>query len=212
MNNAGDLAVYVHWPYCARICPYCDFNVYKRRADDTLLPAILDDLTYWRGLSGPRRVTSLHFGGGTPSLMTPNQVAAVIAKVAELWGDATPEIAIEANPHEANADSWRGYARAGVTRMSLGVQSFHDGALTFLGRDHDGAKARAALTLATDIFPSVSVDLIFGSSSELRAVAEVYAYDNAKERFVQDFVDAWTKVMTLDRFDLRHDLSAKLSK
>ena len=156
------LAVYVHWPYCARICPYCDFNVYKRREDDILLPAILADLKHWRELSGPREVTSIHFGGGTPSLMTPAQVGAVIEAVDSLWGTDDIEIALEANPHEMNAADWRGYRAAGLNRMSLGVQSFNDEALSFLGRDHDGNTAKAALDLALNIFPSVSADLIFG--------------------------------------------------
>ena len=163
------LAVYIHWPYCARICPYCDFNVYKRRDDAALLPAILKDLAYWRELSGPREISSIHFGGGTPSLMTPAQVGAVIEQVDRLWGMDGIEIALEANPHEMNAQDWRGYKAAGLTRMSLGVQSFNDGALKFLGRDHDGETARKALDLAMEIFPSVSADLIFGWAGQTRA-------------------------------------------
>jgi len=162
-EREAPLAVYIHWPYCARICPYCDFNVYKRREDDQLLPAILTDLVHWRALTGARQLSSIHFGGGTPSLMTPDQVRAVIQTVTELWGvESMPEIALEANPHEMNEADWRGYRDAGLTRLSLGVQSFHDDALKFLGRDHDGKTARAALELAMDIFPSVSADLIFG--------------------------------------------------
>lgn len=156
------LAIYIHWPYCARICPYCDFNVYKRRKDDGLLPAILKDLTFWRDLSGPREISSIHFGGGTPSLMTPTQIGAVIEQVNHLWGMGDIERALEANPHEMNAQDWHGYRAAGLTRLSLGVQSFNDAALKFLGRDHDGKTARAALDLAMEIFPSVSADLIFG--------------------------------------------------
>jgi len=156
------LAVYIHWPYCARICPYCDFNVYKRREDDALLPAIVKDLEHWRELSGPRQISSIHFGGGTPSLMSSSQVGAVIEQVDNLWGVGDIEIALEANPHELNAQDWRGYRDAGLTRMSLGVQSFNDGALKLLGRDHDGKTARKALDLAMEIFPSVSADLIFG--------------------------------------------------
>ena len=163
------LAVYIHWPYCARICPYCDFNVYKRREDDALLPAILTDLAHWREMSGPREVTSIHFGGGTPSLMTSAQVGAVIDEVTTLWGLGDIEIALEANPHEMNAKDWRGYRAAGLNRLSLGVQSFHDEALKFLGRDHDGKTARTALDLALEIFPSVSADLIFGWTGQTQA-------------------------------------------
>ncbi len=161
-GKTDNLAVYIHWPYCARICPYCDFNVYKRREDDTLLPAILADLKHWRELAGPRQITSIHFGGGTPSLMRPKQIGAVIDRVNTLWGLGDIEIALEANPHEMNAQDWRDYHAAGLNRLSLGIQSFRDDALKFLGRDHDGSAARAALDLAMEIFPSVSADLIFG--------------------------------------------------
>jgi len=167
-----NLAVYIHWPYCARICPYCDFNVYKRRADDALLPAILQDLVYWRDLSGPREISSIHFGGGTPSLMTPAQIEAVVQGVDGLWGLGEVEIALEANPHEMNAADWQGYRAAGLNRLSLGVQSFNDDALKFLGRDHDGQQARAALDLALEIFPSVSADLIFGWSGQTDSMLE----------------------------------------
>lgn len=156
------LAIYIHWPYCARICPYCDFNVYKRREDDQLLPAILADLKHWRDLSGPRDVTSIHFGGGTPSLMTPAQVNKVIETVDTLWSASNIEIALEANPHEMNVEDWQGYRGAGLNRLSLGIQTFDNNALRFLGRDHDSQTARDALDLAMKIFPSVSADLIFG--------------------------------------------------
>ncbi|GGX75499.1 coproporphyrinogen III oxidase [Litorimonas cladophorae] len=159
---SAPLAIYIHWPYCARICPYCDFNVYKRKEDTALLPAILRDLEHWRELTGSRTITSIHFGGGTPSLMSPVQVGAIIDKVADLWTFYAPEIALEANPHEMSAADWRGYRDAGLTRMSLGIQTFHDPALKFLGRDHDGTTAQSALDLALDIFPSVSADIIFG--------------------------------------------------
>ena len=167
------LAVYIHWPYCARICPYCDFNVYKRKNDTALLPAILADLEHWRELSGPRDVTSIHFGGGTPSLMTAAQIAAVIETVERLWGFGDIEIALEANPHEMNADIWRDYHAAGLNRMSLGVQSFNDVALAFLGRDHNGGAARKALDLALEIFPSVSADLIFGWVGQSQAELDI---------------------------------------
>ena len=163
------LVVYIHWPYCARICPYCDFNVYKRREDDALLPAILKDLEHWRELSGLRQISSIHFGGGTPSLMSSSQVGAVLEQVDNLWGVGDIEIALEANPHEMSAEDWRGYHAAGLSRLSLGVQSFNDAALSRLGRDHDGETARAALDLAMEIFPSVSADLIFGWAGQTQA-------------------------------------------
>ena len=168
----GDtLAVYIHWPYCARICPYCDFNVYKQKSDAGLTPSILSDLKGWRDWSGPREVSSIHFGGGTPSLMSAEDVRKTISQIKNLWGlSETCEIAIEANPHDAGEAKWRAYREAGINRLSLGVQSFHDPALKLLGRDHDAAQARRALELATEIFPSVSLDIIFGWAGQSEAL------------------------------------------
>lgn len=163
MNDPGSLAVYIHWPYCSRICPYCDFNVYKQRDDTALVGAILADLKYWRDWSGPRTVTSVHFGGGTPSLMTPHQISDILKVIRDLWTvDNKVEIAIEANPNDADKDRWLALSGAGINRMSLGVQSFHNPALKLLGRYHDKESARSATDLAVSIFPSVSMDLIFG--------------------------------------------------
>jgi len=161
MND--NLAVYIHWPYCARICPYCDFNVYKQKADAGLTPSILSDLKGWREWSGPREVSSIHFGGGTPSLMSGDAISKTISQIENLWGlSESCEIAIEANPHDADEVKWKAYRAAGINRLSLGVQSFHDPALKLLGRDHDAGEAKAALELAVDIFPYVSLDIIFG--------------------------------------------------
>lgn len=157
--------IYIHWPYCARICPYCDFNVYRSKGEDggALIAAIVKDLHHWRGLSGPRHLSSVHFGGGTPSLLTPAQIAALLNTISKLWGiRADREIAIEANPSDADKERWRGYMQTGINRLSLGVQSFDDRVLSFLGRDHDGDMARRALDLAVSIFPRVSADMIFG--------------------------------------------------
>jgi len=170
----SQLAVYIHWPYCARICPYCDFNVYKQKRDDALLGAILEDLKAWRARSGEREIVSIHFGGGTPSLMSERDMGAAVQMVDALWGvTGETEIAVEANPGDADAARWRGYRAAGINRLSLGVQSFDDSVLKRLGRDHDGVGAKAALALALEIFPNVSADIIFGhigqSAAHLRA-------------------------------------------
>ena len=166
-SQMSQLAVYIHWPYCARICPYCDFNVYKQKRDEGLLGAILADLKSWRARSGPREIISIHFGGGTPSLMSAADVSAVINAVEELWGvGKNVEIAVEANPGDADKARWEAYRAAGINRLSLGVQSFDDGVLKRLGRDHDGAGGKAALTLANAIFPSVSADIIFGHAGQ----------------------------------------------
>ena len=169
MSALAPLAVYIHWPYCARICPYCDFNVYKNKThiQTELLDAIARDLTAWRAMSGPREIISIHFGGGTPSLMTAAQIGYLIDQVESLWGiSAQTEIALEANPSDADNNRWREYRAAGITRLSLGIQSFDDDVLSRLGRDHDGDSSRAALALAMDIFASVSADMIFGHSGQ----------------------------------------------
>ena len=160
------LGVYVHWPYCARICPYCDFNVVRDRGDvgrrRALTAAILADLAAHARLTGPRDVVSIFFGGGTPSLMEPEDVAEVIAAARSLWRP-TPdlEVSLEANPTDAEAARFAAFADAGVNRLSLGVQSLDDGALRLLGRNHDAKTARRAIDVAGALFPRLSVDLIY---------------------------------------------------
>ena len=126
-SSLSPLAIYVHWPYCARICPYCDFNVYKAREDRALLPALLRDLEGQRAVTGARAVSSVHFGGGTPSLMAASDVAEVLAQVDRLWGLPNGiEVALEANPSFVDRVKLEGFRVAGVNRLSLGVQSFED--------------------------------------------------------------------------------------
>jgi len=161
-NPDRGFGVYVHWPYCARICPYCDFNVYAAKARDTapLFDAILRDLAGWRGRTGERRVESIFLGGGTPSLMTGDQVAGVIDAVDRLWGlKPGAEITLEANPDDAAR--FADFAAAGVNRLSLGVQSLDAARLNFLGRMHSADEALGALDQAKGLFRSVSVDLIY---------------------------------------------------
>jgi oxygen-independent coproporphyrinogen-3 oxidase len=157
------LAVYVHWPYCARICPYCDFNVTKARGADgpaSLACAILVDLEGQARLVGHRPLGSLFFGGGTPSLMPPDVVGEIVAAARRLFpSDGPVEITLEANP--ADAERFAALAAAGVERLSLGVQSLEDVALAFLGRDHDAAQAKRAVAAAMAAFPRVSIDLIY---------------------------------------------------
>ncbi|HEX4198372.1 MAG TPA: radical SAM family heme chaperone HemW [Caulobacteraceae bacterium] len=178
------MAVYVHWPYCARICPYCDFNVVRARGGDqpaALGRAVLRDLAGQAAGLGPRRLSSIFFGGGTPSLMTPDQVGEIIAAARALWpGDQPVEITLEANPTDAEAGRFAGFADAGVNRLSLGVQSLDDAALAFLGRDHDAAQARRALAVARAAFEQVSIDLIYarpgqGAGDWARELADAVA-------------------------------------
>ncbi len=167
MSTPPALGLYVHWPYCARICPYCDFNVYRARGADTgaLTAAILDDIARWRARTGARRLTSLHFGGGTPSLMPPGDIAAVIEAADRLFGfENGAEIGLEANPKEAAR--LPGIASAGVERVSVGVQAFDDASLAALGRDHGAEEALAAVADAQDLFARVSIDLIYAREGQ----------------------------------------------
>jgi putative oxygen-independent coproporphyrinogen III oxidase len=163
------LGVYVHWPFCARICPYCDFNVYRARGvdEDRWRTALIRDLEAAARETGRRPLVSLYFGGGTPSLASAQTIAGLIAAAADLWGfDAGAEITLEANPADADPARLSSLRAAGVNRISLGVQSFDDAALKFLGRDHDGATARRALEAALGAFSRVSFDLIYALPDE----------------------------------------------
>jgi oxygen-independent coproporphyrinogen-3 oxidase len=160
------LAVYIHWPYCARVCPYCDFNVVRdrgRRAEQAaLVEAIAVDLAGHARLTGPRRLVSIFFGGGTPSLLDPADVAALIAKAKSLWDATGPvEVTLEANPTDAEAERFAGFAAAGVDRLSLGLQALDDASLAFLGRNHDAATGERAARVAAEVFPRLSLDLIY---------------------------------------------------
>lgn len=166
MTDAPPLGVYVHWPYCARICPYCDFNVVRDRGkaeeQEALARAIVHDLAAQRALTGPRRLVSVFFGGGTPSLMDPAFVAAILDTATDLWSpEPALEVTLEANPTDAEAARFAAFADAGVNRLSLGVQSLDDEALAFLGRNHDAAAARRAAEKARAAFPRLSLDLIY---------------------------------------------------
>ena len=166
MTEPAELGVYVHWPYCARICPYCDFNVVRDRGDGAaqaaLARAILVDLAAQAERLGRRRLVSIFFGGGTPSLMAPESVAEIIAAARTLF-DAAPdlEVTLEANPTDAEAGRFAALADAGVNRLSLGVQSLDNAALAFLGRNHGAAEARRAAGIAARAFPRLSLDLIY---------------------------------------------------
>jgi oxygen-independent coproporphyrinogen-3 oxidase len=160
----SDLAIYIHWPFCKFKCPYCDFNSHVREKINhpEWQRGYLDELRYYREQAGPRRVKSVFFGGGTPSLMEPATVAAVISEVDKLWGlPAGTEVTLEANPTSVEADKLRGFKAAGVNRVSLGVQSLRDEALKKLGRQHSAAEALAAVKTAASVFDRYSFDLIY---------------------------------------------------
>ena len=157
--------VYVHWPFCKAKCPYCDFNSHVRHhgVDSGAFAAALSRELEWFATHTPgRQVTSIFFGGGTPSLMPPAAVATVIDKVAQLWTfHPDVEITLEANPTSVEASNFRGYRTAGVNRVSVGVQALNDEDLKALGRQHTADEALAAFRLARQVFPRTSFDLIY---------------------------------------------------
>jgi oxygen-independent coproporphyrinogen-3 oxidase len=164
MNPAGTLALYIHWPFCVSKCPYCDFNSHVRDAvdQDRWRAALLADLAHEAALTPGRRIGSVFFGGGTPSLMPPATVAALLDAAAARWGmSADVEITLEANPSSVEAARFADLAAAGVNRVSLGLQSLDDAALRFLGRAHDVGEGQAALATAQAVFGRVSFDLIY---------------------------------------------------
>jgi oxygen-independent coproporphyrinogen-3 oxidase len=165
MTATGEpLALYVHWPFCVSKCPYCDFNSHVRAQidQDEWREALLADLAHEAKLLPGRSLTSVFFGGGTPSLMDPATVAAVIDAARRHWKAADDiEITLEANPNSVEAARFVDLAGAGVNRLSLGVQSFDDESLRFLGRAHSASEGLAALEIAQSHFPRVSFDLIY---------------------------------------------------
>ena len=173
---AYGFGLYIHWPYCARICPYCDFNVYaaKTRDPDPLAEAIATDIHAHRAWLGDGHfaggLSSVYFGGGTPSLLPPALMEALVEAAKAAFG-LTPdcEITLEANPNDilgADPAAWR---TAGINRLSIGVQSLDDAALRFLGRDHTSGAAHRAAEAGLAQFPNTSIDLIYARPGQSAA-------------------------------------------
>ncbi|MEQ1697456.1 MAG: radical SAM family heme chaperone HemW, partial [Hyphomicrobiaceae bacterium] len=157
--------VYIHWPFCAAKCPYCDFNSHVRFGgidEPRFLKAFLAELDHTASLTGPQTVSTIFFGGGTPSLMAPSTVGAILDHIAKLYPIApNPEITLEANPGSVEAERFRGYREAGINRVSMGVQSLHDSELKKLGRIHTVDEAKAAIAIAAKTFDRYTFDLIY---------------------------------------------------
>ncbi|MBI1621837.1 radical SAM family heme chaperone HemW [Aquamicrobium zhengzhouense] len=169
MSDPG-FGIYVHWPFCAAKCPYCDFNSHVRHqpVDQERYAAAFDrEMATMRERTGARTVTSIFLGGGTPSLMKPETVGAVLESVARHWTvPAGIEVTLEANPSSVEAERFRGYRDAGVNRVSLGVQALNDADLRFLGRLHNVEQALGAIRLARETFPRLSFDLIYARPNQ----------------------------------------------
>ncbi len=167
------LAIYIHWPYCIQKCPYCDFNshVARDRVDpDHWARAYIRELEFYRYLTGSRTVTSIFFGGGTPSLMDPKITGQVIQKTNDLWGlSDDPEITLEANPNSVEVGKFKSFKLNGINRVSIGLQSLDDTQLKFLGRAHSAAEGMRAIDIARSLFHRYSFDLIYARPKQTMA-------------------------------------------
>lgn len=165
----GGFGLYLHWPFCAAKCPYCDFNSHVSREIDQKrwLRAYLSELDRYAAELPERVLTSVFFGGGTPSLMDPEVVHGVLDRIRQLWPQANDlEVTLEANPGSVEAGRFHDYAQAGVSRVSMGIQALNDRDLKRLGRIHSVEEARAAFNIARNQFERVSFDLIYARQDQ----------------------------------------------
>ncbi|WP_066800104.1 radical SAM family heme chaperone HemW [Sphingomonas soli] len=199
------LALYVHWPFCVSKCPYCDFNSHVRESVDqeAWRAAMLADLAHEAALLPGRKLGSIFFGGGTPSLMPPETVAAVIDAAERAWGfEPGVEITLEANPSSVEAARFADLAAAGVNRVSLGLQALDDAALRFLGRAHDVNEGLGALETAQKHFARVSFDLIYARPEQTQAqweaeLARALAFGTEHLSLYQLTIEPGTRFATL---------------
>lgn len=164
MEEEKLFGLYVHWPFCLSKCPYCDFNshVHDRVDHDAWSGALVRELDYYAAMTPERRLTSIFFGGGTPSLMKPETVATVIDAAQKRWNFSNDiEITLEANPTSVEAKKFMAFRQAGVNRVSLGIQSLREHDLKFLGRTHSAGEGQAAIDIARSVFDRYSFDLIY---------------------------------------------------
>ncbi|MBJ7443303.1 MAG: coproporphyrinogen III oxidase [Sphingobium sp.] len=202
---ADVLALYMHWPFCVSKCPYCDFNSHVREGIDieAWRRALLADMAHEAALTGGRPLSSIFFGGGTPSLMPPALVADLIAAAQQHWG-FTPniEITLEANPNSVEAARFADLAAAGVNRVSLGLQALDNDALHFLGRAHDVTEGLAALDTAQSVFDRVSFDLIYARPDQNEAqwqaeLAQALSFGTGHLSLYQLTIEPGTRFATL---------------
>jgi oxygen-independent coproporphyrinogen-3 oxidase len=165
----GGFGLYLHWPFCEAKCPYCDFNSHVARQIDQARwrAAYLDEIDRYAALAPGRVLNTVFFGGGTPSLMAPETVAAIIERIGQHWPMSNdPEITLEANPGSVEAGRFRAFSEAGITRVSMGIQALNDTDLRRLGRIHSVAEARQAFDIARKNFNRVSFDLIYARQDQ----------------------------------------------
>ncbi len=171
--DAAGFGVYVHWPFCAAKCPYCDFNSHVRHGgvdQSDFVSGYLREIETLREMTGPRTAGTVFFGGGTPSLMKASTVEALLGAIDQAWPiEASAEITLEANPSSVEAERFRGYRAAGINRVSLGVQALNDDDLKSLGRLHNVSEALAALEVAASTFDRYSFDLIYARPGQSKS-------------------------------------------
>ena len=164
------LAVYIHFPYCKSRCPYCDYFralMPKGFDEQSLIRRYLDDMRYFADICGKREVTNVFFGGGTPSLLSPNAVGCVLDELARSFSlSETAEITLEANPNSSSAEKFFGFRKAGINRLSLGVQALNEADLKVLGRTHTLEEAVSSIENGMKIFPRFSADLIYARPNQ----------------------------------------------
>ncbi len=164
MNKDLEMGIYIHWPFCEKKCPYCDFNSHVRDNINHLkwLKAYLNELRYYASETSERVISSVFFGGGTPSLMKPSVIEKILDEIQSLWHCSKDmEVTAEANPSSSETQLFKDFRGAGINRLSIGVQSLNNQSLMFLGRLHNADDARKAIKAATKIFPKISFDLIY---------------------------------------------------
>lgn len=169
-RSNGLFGIYIHWPFCAAKCPYCDFNSHVRHTpldQAEFVKSYIKELSHFGALTKGKTVQSIFFGGGTPSLMEPRTVETILDAIAQNWSiDSEVEISLEANPTSVEANRFKGYKSAGINRVSLGVQSLRAEPLAKLGRMHSVAEAKLAVGIAQSIFDRFSFDLIYARPNQ----------------------------------------------
>ncbi|MCL6251037.1 radical SAM family heme chaperone HemW [Altererythrobacter sp. KTW20L] len=207
-------ALYIHWPFCLQKCPYCDFNSHVRSGVDHARwqAALIADMRAEAELAGGEALDSIFFGGGTPSLMPPALVAALLAEAEKLWGFAPGiEITLEGNPSSVEAANYAALASAGVNRASLGLQSLHDETLRFLGRLHNAEEGLKALEVAQGVFKRVTFDLIYALPGQTPAqwqadLTRALSFDTSHLSLYQLTIEPGTRFETLVRQGQFHPL------
>ncbi len=173
MNEDKDLSIYIHWPFCRSKCPYCDFfsRVKKDTNEDALIKDYIEQLQKYKELLPDKHIISIFFGGGTPSLIKPQNISLLIQEIDKLWGIGNKtEISLEANPNTSTPTLFADLSHAGINRLSLGVQSFDDKELKFLGRTHSSAEAMKSIEEVLKNFSNHSIDLMYALPNQEKPV------------------------------------------